>query len=114
MCADCNPPPLGEYILYRANERLLQHAGQIGVDVDDLGEAKAVSTIQNAVADRFCLAAFRSIRGEGVRFLFRIPACSPENHAIAFEQVADHVRKTYGCEVDECGKDVFCHPEGGL
>ena len=91
---------------YRANERLLQHSGQIGVDLDDLGEAKAVSTIQNAVADRFCLAAFRSIRGEGVRLLFRISPCSPENHAIAFEQTAEHVRNTYGCEVDESGKDV--------
>ena len=91
---------------YRANEKLRQHSGQVGTDLDDLGEAKAVSTIQNAVADRFCLAAFRSIRGEGVRLLFRIPPCSPENHAIAFEQVAEHVRNTYGCEVDESGKDV--------
>jgi hypothetical protein len=90
----------------RANEKLLQHSGQIGVDLDDLGDAKAVTTIQNAVADRFCLAAFRSIRGEGVRLLFRIPPCSSGNHAIAFEQVAEHVRNTYGCEVDESGKDV--------
>jgi hypothetical protein len=91
---------------YRANEKLRQHSGQIGVDLDDLGETKAITTIQNVVADRFCLAAFRSIRGEGVRLLFRIPPCSPENHAIAFEQVAEHVRNTYGCEVDESGKDV--------
>jgi hypothetical protein len=92
--------------VYRANERLIQHSGQIGVDLDDLGEAKAVSAIQNAVADKFCLAAFRSIRGEGVRLLFRIPPCSPENHAIAFERVAEYVRNTYGCEVDGSGKDV--------
>ena len=91
---------------YRANERLLQHSGQIGVDLDDLGEAKAVSTIQNAVADRFCLAAFRSIRGEGVRLLFRVPPCSPEHHYIAFQQTAEHVRNTYGCDVDESGKEV--------
>src|ERR1035438_3163863 len=91
---------------YRANEKLRQHSGQIGVDLDDLGETKAITTIQNVVADRFCLAAFRSLRGEGVRLLFRIPPCSPENHAIAFEQVAEHVRNTYGCEVDESGKDV--------
>ncbi len=91
---------------YRANERLLQHSGQIGVDLDDLGEAKAVSTIQKAVADRFCLAAFCSIRGEGVRLLFRIPPCSPEHHYIAFEQTAGHVRNTYGCDVDESGKEV--------
>ena len=91
---------------YRANEKLRQHSGQIGVDLDDLGETKAITTIQNAVADRFCLAAFRSIRGEGVRLLFRIPPCSPENHAIAFQQTAEHVRNTYGCEVDESGKDI--------
>lgn len=91
---------------YRSKGRLLQHSGQIGVDLDDLGEAKTVSTIQQAVADRFCLAAFRSTRGEGVRLLFRIPPCAPENHALAFEQVAELVRNTYGCEVDEAGKDV--------
>jgi hypothetical protein len=91
---------------YRRNESLLEHAGQIGVDLDDLGEAKAVTTIQTAVADRFCLAAFRSTRGEGVRLIFRIPPCSPENHADAFEQVAEHVRNTYGHDADESGKDV--------
>lgn len=91
---------------YRRNESLREHAGQIGVDLDDLGEAKAVTTIQTAVADRFCLAAFRSTRGEGVRLLFPIPPCTPEHHSLAFEQVAEHVRNTYGCEVDESGKDV--------
>jgi len=91
---------------YRRNESLREHAGQIGVDLDDLGEAKAVTTIQTAVADSFCLAAFRSTRGEGVRLLFPIPPCSPEHHRLAFEQVAEHVRNTYGCDVDESGKDI--------
>jgi len=91
---------------YRRNESLREHAGQIGVDLDNLGEAKAVATIQTAVADSFCLAAFRSTRGEGVRLLFPIPPCSPEHHSLAFEQVAEHVRNTYGCDVDESGKDV--------
>jgi hypothetical protein len=91
---------------YRRKEGLREHAGQIGVDLDDLGEAKAVTTIQTAVADSFCLAAFRSTRGEGVRLLFTIPPCSPEHHSMAFEQVAEHVRNTYGCDVDESGKDV--------
>jgi hypothetical protein len=38
--------------------------------------------------------------------LFSIPPCSPEKHAIAFAQVAGHVRSTFGCEVEESGKDV--------
>ena len=91
---------------HRANTGLVRHSGQIGVDLDDLGEAGAVTVLQTAVADRFCLAAFRSTRGEGVRLIFRIPPCSPENHTAAFEQVAEHVRNTYGRDADESGKDV--------
>jgi len=53
-----------------------------------------------------CKPAFRSARGEGVRLIFRIPPCSPENHAVAFEQVAGHVRANYGHEADTSGKDV--------
>jgi len=90
----------------RENAGLVRHSGQIGADLDDLGEAGAVAVLQAAVADRFCLAAFRSVRGEGVRLLFRIPPCSPENHTAAFEQVAEHVRNTYGREADTSGKDI--------
>lgn len=96
----------GGVFSHRRNESLREHSGQIGVDLDDLGEAKAVATIQAAVADSFCLAAFRSTRGEGVRLLFRIPPCSPQHHSLSFEQVAVHVRNTYGYDVDESGKDV--------
>jgi hypothetical protein len=90
----------------RANSGLVSHSGQIGIDLDDMGEAVAVTVLQTAVADRFCLAAFRSVRGEGVRLIFRIPPCSPEHHAAAFEQVAEHVRNIYGRDADESGKDV--------
>ena len=79
---------------------LFDTPGKSAIDLDGLGEAGAVSVLQTAVADSFCLAAFRSARGEGVRLIFRIPPCSPENHAAAFEQVAEHVRKTYGRDAD--------------
>jgi BT4734-like, N-terminal domain len=90
----------------RANNGLIRHSGQCGVDLDDLGGAGAIDVLQAAVADVFCLAAFRSARGEGVRLIFRIPPCSPENHAAAFEQVSAHVRKNYGHDADTSGKDV--------
>jgi hypothetical protein len=90
----------------RSNSGLAQHSGQVGIDLDGLGDAGAVAVLQAAIADTFCLAAFRSTRGEGVRLIFRIPPCSPENHTAAFEQVAEHVRNTYGRDADESGKDV--------
>lgn len=90
----------------RSNSGLVQHSGQVGIDLDGLGEAGAVAVLQAAVADVYCLAAFRSTRGEGVRLIFRIPPCSPENHVAAFEQVSLHVQSTYGHNPDISGKDV--------
>jgi hypothetical protein len=90
----------------RENAGLVRHSGQVGIDLDGLGEAGAVAVLQTAVADVSCLAAFRSARGEGVRLIFRIPPCSPENHVAAFEQVREHVANTYGREPDTSGKDV--------
>jgi hypothetical protein len=90
----------------RSNSGLAQHSGHVGIDLDGLGDAGAVAVIQTAVGDAFCLAAFRSTRGEGVRLIFRIPPCSPENHVAAFEQVREHVANTYGREPDTSGKDV--------
>jgi VirE N-terminal domain len=91
---------------YRKNTGLIRHSGQVGIDLDALGDTGAVAVIQAAVADVYCLAAFRSTRGEGVRLIFRIPPCPAENHAVAFEQVSLHVRRVYGHNPDESGKDV--------
>lgn len=90
----------------RSNDGLVHHSGQVGIDLDGLGEAGAVLVIQSAVADRFCLAAFRSVSGEGVRLIFRIPPCSPANHVVAFEQVFSHVRAHYRHAADPSGKDI--------
>jgi hypothetical protein len=90
----------------RSNSALVQHSGQVGIDLDELGEAGAVAVLKAAVGDVYCLAAFRSARAEGVRLIFRIPHCSPENHVAAFDQVALHVQRIYGREPDTSGKDV--------
>ncbi len=90
----------------RVNAALLRHSGQCGVDLDGLGDSGSTAVIQTAVADKHCLAAFRSTRGEGVRLLFRVPPCSAHDHSAVFEQVAEHVRRVYSHEPDTSGKDV--------
>jgi hypothetical protein len=91
---------------HRANDGLQHHAGQIGIDLDHLSAADCTKTLQDAVADPFCLAAFKSARGGGVRLLFRIPPCNAKSHDAAFEQVAEHVRNVYGHEPDPHSRDV--------
>ncbi|MEO5804411.1 MAG: BT4734/BF3469 family protein [Verrucomicrobiota bacterium] len=90
----------------RSNAALIRHSGQIGIDLDNLSEAQAVVAIQTAVADKYCLAAFRSVRGEGVRLLFRVPACNAQTHPVVFQQVSEYVHRIYGLAPDESGKDV--------
>lgn len=90
----------------RSASGFLRHAGQCGVDLDELGEKGATAVIQTAVADKHCLAAFRSARGEGVRLLFRVPPCSASEHPAVFDQVADHVRRVYNHDPDSSGSDV--------
>ena len=91
---------------YRSNSALSKHSGQVGVDLDRLGWDSVTTVLQTAMTDTYCLAAYRSVRGEGVRLLFRIPPCSTDDHVIAFEQVARHVKAVYGHEPDQSGKDV--------
>ena len=96
----------GGVFSYRSNTALVKHSGQIGIDLDELGEAGAVAVLQTAVADAYCLAAFRSASGAGVRLVFRIPPCSPEQHSAVFQQVVAHVHVVYHREPDPSGKDV--------
>jgi hypothetical protein len=91
---------------YKANDKLIQHSGQIGIDLDHLSAADCTRAMQDAVADPFCLAAFKSARGGGVRLLFRIPRCNAKSHDDAFEQVAEHVRNVYGHAPDPQTRDV--------
>ena len=91
---------------YRSNNALVHHSGQCGIDLDELGVDRANAVLQTAVVDHFCLAAFRSARGEGVRLIFRVPPCSPNGHKETFDQVAEHVRRTYQHEPEASGSDV--------
>ena len=90
----------------RANNALVRHSGQCGVDLDGLGDDGATAVIQTAVADKHCLAAFRSARGEGVRLLFRVPIVPSREHSAVFEAVSKHVRRTYHRDPDTSGSDV--------
>jgi hypothetical protein len=85
---------------------LQRHSGLIGIDLDGLSAADCTKVVQDAVADPFCLAAYRSARGGGVRLLFRISPCDASQHDAAFGQVAEHVRNTYGHEADSSARDV--------
>jgi hypothetical protein len=90
---------------YRNARGLRQHSGQVGIDLDALDEDSAEDVLCAAVRDKFCLAAFRSVRN-GVRLLFRVSPVTAAAHRAVFKQVADHVRAVYGIEPDKSGSDV--------
>ena len=90
---------------HRSAGGLLQHSGHVGIDLDNLGEQGATRTIQAAVEDTHCLAAFRSASGRGCRLVFGCPA-SAAAHKAVFANVAEHVRSYYHQEPDLSGSDI--------
>jgi hypothetical protein len=92
---------------YRKSEGLIRHSGQIGIDVDDLTAKQCLKVISRAVLDRYCLAAFHSASGRGVRLLICVPTSLDRlTHPIAFRQVTAHVKSYYRVNPDPGGSDV--------
>ena len=90
----------------RRARALIRHSGQLIIDLDQLCERTRMKVIQNAVADPFCLAAFHSPSGKGIKLLFRIPEMTASQHSSVFLKVAQHVENTYGVKPDLSGRDV--------
>jgi len=91
---------------HRSNAGLIKHNGHVAVDLDHLGERGATRAIQNAIKDRFCRFAFRSVSAKGIRLGFGCPPASSETHSLIFRRVAEYVRKRYGIQPDTSGSDV--------
>lgn len=87
----------------REAKHLITHSGLVQIDLDELAAGAALKVMQKALEDGYCLAAFRSSRGLGVRLMFRIP---PREHKAGYAAAAAHVQKFYGVKPDASGSDV--------
>ena len=90
----------------RGNAGLLEHSGQVAVDVDDLADEGRVRCLHRAVDDPYVLAFFESVSGRGVRLLFRTEPLNQWQHTEAFRQIAAHVCNGYKVTPDLSGSDV--------
>jgi hypothetical protein len=79
---------------------LTQHSGYLAIDVDNI-DAEEIKSI--VCTDRHVYAAFTSISGRGVCFIFRI---NGDKHTEAFEGLQEYLYINYGVVVDVSGKDV--------
>lgn len=102
----------------RNGRNLIRHAGQLGIDLDDLEIDMAHQVKHIAVDDPHCIAAFFSASGTGIRLLIRTPPVTASEHRTLFRAVADYVRTRYGVDPDPSGSDVaracFVSWDGGI
>lgn len=86
----------------RHDDKLVQHSGFIGIDVDDLGAG--VQYFKEMIeADEFTYAAFVSCSGYGVCVVVQV---EPDKHREAYVAIADYYLKRYKVPVDPTGLNV--------
>jgi len=102
--------PSGTF-LRRMSTELDEHSGLLVIDIDDLPDSgQAARTRDLMAADRYCVAAFVSPSGRGVKILLRVGPCADNDaqHA-AWQAAVQYLRDEYTLavsEADPSGKDI--------
>jgi VirE N-terminal domain/AAA domain len=87
----------------RANDKLVQHSGLLGGDIDNLnGDLPGVR--EKLKASPYLWALFLSPSGNGLKPIFRVPA-DVSKHAGSFRAVEKHVSELSGKQIDQACKD---------
>lgn len=84
----------------RYDEKLEQHSGYLGVDIDEEGlpERLDVQEFKSLIcADRYCVAAFVSASGRGLCTVFKVV---PSKHREAFQGICEYIYSKYGAICD--------------
>lgn len=79
----------------RKDDMLSQHSGYIGIDVDSVSDINKLKTL--LAADRYIVAMFASISGQGLCLVFKI---NPEKHKEAFRGICEYLYNTYKIATD--------------
>lgn len=100
--------PAGSFTERRA-DGLDHHFGRVVIDLDDLGSLAEAQGLRDRIAARAdtCMA-FVSPSGLGVKVVLEVdpvPANAAE-HTAAWNTASDILKRAFGVQVDESGKDV--------
>jgi P4 family phage/plasmid primase-like protien len=90
---------------HRKQDALIQHAGFICVDLDDLGRDKVAEVRAKLQRSLYLWAIFMSPSGDGLKVIFRVPA-DAKKHKASFRAVEKHVRELTGLQIDKACSDV--------
>lgn len=78
-----------------------------GLVVADIDHNDEPGTIRDALRhDEYCLGAFISPTGDGVKAIFATSNKDPAKHLAAYLSLAEYIKGAYAIELDESGKDV--------
>ena len=89
----------------RSDSSLIRHSGLMAVDFDhvnDIDELKATLLMDQYFETELM---FVSPSGDGVKWIIPVDITAAAQ-SIFFRAVANYIKKTYGLEVDQSGKDV--------
>jgi hypothetical protein len=92
---------------HRGNDHLIHYSGLLSYDLDGLGHDDVVRIKAAARSDSFCVMAYTSPSGHGVKLFLRWAGPCPEGHKRAWDTGRQHVESVYGVTVtDKAGQDL--------
>ena len=89
----------------RNEKKLIEHSGLLCLDFDHVNELEYL--FKRLLEDEYfeTKLLFRSPSGDGLKWIIPINIAEA-SHSNYFKSVANYIRKTYGVDVDQSGKDV--------
>ena len=77
-------------------QHLVQHSGQLCMDIDGLSAEQLTTLVKQLRADEFTRILFVSPSGNGLKWVVRIDLQHPDEHKAFFTQLADYLHGSYG------------------
>jgi hypothetical protein len=97
--------PSGTFSNGRKAHTLSQYSGYVILDIDKISDIQLAEVKEKAALIPNTFAAFTSPSGNGVKIIVSVSSI-PENHKLAFMQVAQYYEAALNVKIDQSGKDV--------
>lgn len=91
----------------RTDTGLVEHSGMIALDIDKLSDDSIEQARTKCIGDPHTVSVFRSVSGNGLCVIFRIPkAADKDEHIRIWQAIDSYMKEKHGILIDTAAKNV--------
>ena len=91
---------------HRAKNGIETSSNYVVIDIDDVDDNQLAQIRRNIISDPHTLMCFVSPSGHGIKAIFKAAFSDDRTFKIAWNQIADYLKKQYNIKADSSGKDI--------